>query len=734
MTADAFLMHCLETILSLPSYIKVHFPRGAKNESSSVSNHLDQGDEIVASILRFTSTDEGRSYDARISFLADLRHQNFPSHPYIKELRKLSSLFLLPQAPEILHSHRSSVVDEVWQSYRSFILESFQDISSQSSHSSHSNGNKERSDLRFYYCGQMLIVLPDLREDVDLIWPDHIQFIEMIERHDLQSADTDTDTVAQHTRCECKDDDTIDQVSPRSETESLTSLPNALWVSTTEQLTMWSQRYRSTSAIKEDWVAVTEKLSSSFSKVTSSYSNGRENRSTESFEALNSLAKEAKNDSNKLGISNLDPKISQHGNLGFFPGELKVDERSRSPCPQLLALTLFSKKPQQLTMLQSLKDNFDGRHPLKEWNMKSIQASLLSIVQRGNVITVDQDTHVTVRANGEEFSLSVVSELLSLKLLLTLYFAVLLECKIAFISPPDSTSICGGVTSDTFTVLILEWLKACLLPLTWEYPITSSMLPAPAVMEMIHCPTSFFIGMTSITFQQLLRERAIKLSYQINAISESKHNISNLLIFDIHNQVIIFPQDDRDNRETAFLKTIYHRSNQKVAYGIPPDPIFPLLQSLQKIFYPNCFSYVRMWESKATPIKQEARKGIEEEFLTLPHNKLTSFTPVDLSFPRPNLLPPDESAILQLLQNFTKELLLGAEECCLPIIKTEKVEQILFHEDLFFSFKYNQILTSINQARANEISILMTPSLSILLQSFVCSQAFSNFLSSKKFL
>lgn len=154
----------------------------------------------------------------------------------------------------------------------------------------------------------------------------------------------------------------------------------------------------------------------------------------------------------------------------------------------------------------------------------------------------------------------------------------------------------------------------------------------------------------------------------------------------------------------------------------------------KRFFYPNCFSYVRMWEKKATPIKQEARKGIEEEFLNLPHHKLTSFKPDDLSFPCPNLLPTNNSAILPLLQTFTRELLLGTEECCLPVIKAEKIEQILFHEDLFFSFKYHQIVTSINPARADEISVLMTPSLSILLQSFVCSQAFSHFLSSKKFL
>jgi hypothetical protein len=433
----------------------------------------------------------------------------------------------------------------------------------------------------------------------------------------------------------------------------------------------------------------------------------------------------------------------------------------------------------------------------KNKKSKSVSEDLLlhsfNVLPLMNEKSKDESDSTSIHASSsleKEFSFDIIEEILSLPVIVVLFFSLLMEMKILLVIDTSDQSI---HSDDSLVVIIMEWLKDCLFPLQWEYPCLS-LLVLEVVEELLECPTPYFVGISSATYQSLLSSSKISLSSredntnkECNSNKETKiqlHNIKNLIIVNLKSHEIIYPQPEEDefssltcsfptvnssssdsSKEIPFLQTLETHCLKSVSIN-PEDNscmnvkskkncYFPLLSILQSIYFPllSSFSFqsaVSSFSSSTSPtLPLDQSSPIFQHATSLPtvsssntssHNSLTAEDEI-------SYFPPE----LFSNQHRYGEFFLTKDNRNLS--KSHRVSRFfkLFINELLSNWQYcslpfysssstppvvdkilfdEKLFLSLKlQQSVQKNSLLSLPEQSIFIKSFLHSQSFSAFLS-----
>jgi hypothetical protein len=393
----------------------------------------------------------------------------------------------------------------------------------------------------------------------------------------------------------------------------------------------------------------------------------------------------------------------------------KEDEQGESPnsdkSPSFIVVTVLTDEPCFSSLRSHLADSFLKE---KKENASKLSLSPEHIVNALNFHLPENPLKTT------EFHFDLIPDLLSYRSILTLYFAVLLECKIAIIID-DSPYLERNDISNL--IILFEWIHSVIFPLKWQY-LCSSLLPLPALEEILSCPTPYMVGMTKDSFRSLMKDSLILVSPVIDVSGYSNqqtHNIQNLVIFNLGKDEIVFPEESLSTNEILFLKKnlCIQQTTQFMNY--------PLFDELRKLYFPTFqFSYCA-----ELGLINEKRKQLISVCLQTTSSSLPTTVPSSLTCNAPSFNNDSVAEkVTQVFQLFTHRLLCGVNYCCLPVFHRSKVSllnnsfpEILFDEKIFHMLKTQEISIS-------TFPVLFIPSFDEFLHTFVHCQAFSMFVSS----
>ena len=742
-----FLSYYLKRIIILPSHFSVH-QTNYSLESSDEKADRDYQDALffpILAIFRYSHDQGNQKYICEKSMFAKVDDPS-KHHPDLQEIKKLSSRYFLSDLGRVSSFRGGSL--------RNFRLEGKPSISV----------STQRAPLNQLYCCQLII-----------------PFIPRNEPNEFELTESSAST-------SINEEDSLDFI------DSIDSRLEFLQVKEVISLQAESLSTSTTQAVKSSVLESIISLSSTASSTTTpSVPATRHKRSFS--QNIQQSAKDLLNNGMKMPIDIFHTPSSSKSMMPFTSISKSQDSSDSDfpvaypPTPinssstsssrahrhshtnrtiteneshfyrEGIAITLITRFPLFESIRHQLLEHYSpflgellaetgiikDNEKLQE-KVLAHSAEFLSNIKRNDLPDQSLD------ALFAEFHFELIEEMLTFPMIVILFFGMLMEFKIAFIL--DEASIFES-WNDSLVLIILEWMKCCLSPLTWEYPALS-FLPLPVIEELIECPTPYFIGMSLASFRSL--QASGKIAFCSSSNGSQVHNVSHLLVFHLTTKEIIIPSieitssTDRDYQELSFLNhlldlTDYHRQHHSInqSRGFPSvsslfsSSRFPLLEKMKLILFPGL---TRLTEgshivpSHQYSILSTSSTHESQDALQFPKELFSLYS----SFPSSDSCLPEKSFQLTvLLRSFVEQLLSHWDYCSLPILNPRNcriIDKVLFDEKMFLLLKLQQI-AALSSASVNNLAensqflpfLLSLPNFTIFMESFLRTQSFSSFLS-----